>query len=90
VLAGLEVLGLDGLLGLLDAIGDHARLDGHPLFHAKTLEQGRDPLAGEDAHEVVFEGEIEARGAGIALTSGASAKLVVDASGFVAFGAEDV
>ncbi len=90
VLAGLEVLRLDGLLRGLDALGDHAALDGHALFHAEALQQGGDPLAGEDAHEVVFEREEEARGAGIALTSGAAAKLVVDAAGLVAFGAEDV
>ena len=44
----------------------------------------------EDAHQVVFEREIEARGTGIALAAGAAAKLVVDAAGFVALGAEDV
>ncbi len=43
---------------------------GNALFHAEALEEGGDPLAGEDAHEVVFEGEEEARGAGVALTSG--------------------
>ncbi len=64
--------------------------DGHALFHAEALEQGGDPLAGEDAHEVVFEREVEARGAGVALTAGAAAKLVVDAAGLVALGAEDV
>ena len=46
----------------------------------RRLEQGGDPLAGEDAHEVVFEGEEEAGGAGVALTAGAAAKLVVDAA----------
>ena len=34
--------------------------------------------------------EIEARGAGIALAAGASAKLVVDAARFVTLGAENV
>src|SRR6202012_4269017 len=47
-------------------------------------------LAGEDAHEVVFEGEIETRGAGVALATGAATELVVDATGLVAFRAEDV
>ena len=56
------------------------RLDGHAFFHAEALEQRADPLLGEDAHEVVFEREIEARGAGIALAAGAAAELVVDAA----------
>ena len=55
VLAGLEVLRLDGLLGGFDAAGDHAALDGDAFFHAEALAQGGDPLAGEDAHEVIFK-----------------------------------
>ena len=90
VFAGLEVLGFDGLLGGFDALGDHAGFDGHALFHAEALEEDGDPLAGEDAHEVVFEGEVEAAGSGVALASGAAAELVVDAAGLVALGAEDV
>ena len=65
-------------------------LDGDAFFHAEALEEGGDPLAGEDAHEVVFEREEEAGGAGVALTAGASAELIVDAAGLVALGAEDV
>ena len=90
VLAGFEVLAFDGLLRGFDAAGDHAGLDGDALFHAEALEQGGDPLAGEDAHEVVFEREIEAGGTGIALAAGAAAQLVIDAAGLVALGAEDV
>ncbi len=90
VLAGLEVLRFDRLLRGLDALGDHARLDGNALLHAEALEQVGDPLLGEDAHQVVFQREIKARGAGIALAAGASAELVVDAAGLVALGAEDV
>ena len=47
-------------------------------------------VGGEDAHQVVFERNVEARRSGIALASGTSAKLVVDAPRFVAFGADDV
>src|SRR6202000_723871 len=51
---------------------------------------GRDPLLGEDAHQVVFEGEIEARGTGIALAASAATELIVDTPGFVALCAYDV
>ena len=51
--------------------------------------QRADPLLGEDAHQVVFEREIEARCAGIALAAGAATKLVVDAARLVALGAQD-
>ena len=47
-------------------------------------------LAAEDAHQVVFERQVEARAARVALAAGAAAQLVVDAARLVALGAEDV
>ncbi len=89
VFAGLEVLRFNGFLRCLDAVRDHARFDGHAFFHAEALKQRADPLLGEDAHEVVFEREIKARCAGIALTAGTAAELIVDAAGLVALSAEN-
>ena len=40
--------------------------------------------------EVVVEGQVETRGARVALAAGTTAQLVVDAPGLVALGAEDV
>ncbi len=88
--AGFEVLGFDRLLRSLDTARDQPRFDGNAFFHAQPLQQVGNPFLGEDAHQVVFEREIEARGAGIALTAGASAKLVVDAAGLVTLGAENM
>ena len=48
------------------------------------------PSPGEALHEVVFERDVEARGAGVALAAGAAAELVVDAAAVVALGADDV
>ena len=90
VFAGLEVLRLDGLLRVFDAARDQLGFDGHAFGHAQAVHQGLDALAAEDAQQVVFEREEEARRAGIALAAGAAAKLVVDAAGLVAFGAENV
>ena len=44
----------------------------------------------EDAHQVVFERQEEARAAGIALAARAAAQLVVDAAALVALGADHV
>src|SRR5690606_26963881 len=44
----------------------------------------------EDAHQVVFERQVEAARARVALAAGAAAQLVVDAARLVAFGADDV
>ena len=90
VLAGGEVLGFHGLLGLGDALGDQPRLDGDVLFHAQPQHQVLDALAAENAQQVVLQGEVEARAAGVALAAGAPAELVVDAARLVALGAHDV
>ena len=47
-------------------------------------------FGGEDAHQVVFQRQIETARTGIALTAGTAAQLVVDTAGFVALGADDV
>ena len=49
-----------------------------------------DPVAGEQAHEVVLAREVEARLAGVALAARAAAELVVDPARLVALGAEHV
>src|SRR5579863_10045482 len=90
VFAGVEVLRFYGFLRVLDAAGDELGLDGHAFGHAQAVHEGLDALAAEDAHEIVFEGEEEARGAGVALAAGTSAQLVVDAAGFVTLSAENV
>src|SRR5439155_21926026 len=87
--AGLKVLGLDCLLCFFNATADKLRLDRNAFFHAQALEQSRDPLFGEDTHQVIFEQEIKTRSSGIALAAGASAQLVVNATGLVALGAEN-
>ena len=90
VLALVEVVLFDLLLGLLDAAGDHAGFDGFAFLHAEAGEDVGDPLAGEEPHEVVLKREVEAGRTGVALAAGATAKLVVDAAALVALGADDV
>ena len=85
-----EVLRLDLFLGALDRARHHPVLDGNAFLHAETLHQTGDPVGSEDAHQVVFERQVEARGSRVSLPAGATAKLVVDAPRFVALGAEDV
>src|SRR3954447_24075501 len=83
-----EVLLLDLALGLLDLLREHARLDGLLVAllvgRAQAVEDLVDPVAGEQADEVVLGREEEARLAGVALAAGAAAELVVDAPRLVA------
>ena len=46
-------------LRALDRLGDHAVLDGHALFHAQLQHQAADAVGAEDAHEVVFQRQVE-------------------------------
>ena len=90
VLADFEVALFDLLLGAFDAAGDHPAFDRLAFLHAEPGEHVLHPLAGEDPHQVVFERQVEAAAAGIALAAAAAAKLQVDAAGFVPLGADDV
>src|SRR4051812_730753 len=92
-LAHQEVLVLDLLLRVLDLLGEHLRVE--RLFQAllvhrsEPVEDAVDPVAGEQAHQVVLGGQEEQRLARVALTPGAAAQLVVDAARLVALGAQD-
>ena len=70
---------------------DHAgtrspRLPSCPSCASRSSTQS----AREDAHQVVFQRQVEARGTGVALAAGAAAQLVVDAARLVPLGADDV
>src|SRR5215207_6098577 len=92
-LADEEVLLLDLALGVLDLLREHLRLDRLLLAlladRAEAVEDAVDPVAREQAHEVVLGGQEEARLAGVALAAGAAAQLVVDPARLVALGADD-
>ena len=89
-LADFKVMAFHALLGVFDGPGNHVVLDGLAFLHPQLLHQPGKAVRTEETHQVVFEREVEARGAGVALTPGTAAQLVVDAAAFVAFGAEDV
>src|SRR5207248_8711465 len=90
VLTDLEVVIFDALLRGGDGARHEPVLDRLALLHAQPLHDLLDPVAAEDAQQIVLEREIEVRGAGIALTAGAAAQLVVDATRLVTLGADDV
>ena len=77
--AGVEVVLLHAPLGTFDLPGQHAAFDGlaglhadpgHERFHARGV--------AEDAHQIVFQRQIEAARPRIALTAGPAAQLIVD------------
>ena len=90
VLADVEVARLDLLLRLLQRLVDPGMDDRLAFLQAKPRQHGVEPVGAEDPHQIVFQRQEEFRAAGIALTAGTAAQLVVDAARFVAFGADDV
>src|SRR4029453_2954744 len=90
MLADLEVACLPPLLRGADGAGHHGVLDGLTLLHTEPVHDALDALGAEDAEEIALEGGVEARGARVALPTGAAAQLVVDAALLVALGPQDV
>src|SRR5688572_11295480 len=90
VLAHDEVLLLDLLLRVLDLLGEDRRLHRLVVGHLEALHDVLDPVAREQADELVLAREVEARLAGVALAARAAAQLVVDAPRLMALGAEHV
>ena len=88
VLAGVEVARLDLLLRLLQRLVDPGMDDRLALLEAEPLQHSAHPVGAEDAHQIVFERQEEARAARIALTAGPAAELVVDAPALVPLGAD--
>ena len=88
--ARLEVLSFHRFLRRLNALRDQPRLNRHTFFHPQLQHQSLQALAAEDAHQVVFQREEEARAARVALPPGAPAQLVINAPRFVPLRPQDV
>ncbi len=59
------------------------------VLEVRTQHLGEERIGPEYAQQIVVEAEVEARQAGIALTPGTTAQLIVNTPAFVAFGGED-
>ena len=89
-LTGLEVPGLPRWSGRSHGAGEHLVLDGGVLVEVHTLHHVlviRSPP--NRRMRSSSRGDVEPGLAGVALTAGTAAELVVDAAGFVALGADD-
>ena len=89
VLADLEVAVLHGALRALDRLRDHLRLERHVVGEG-AVHHPVHGAGGEQPHELVFERQVEAALARVALAARPASQLVVDAAALVALGAEHV
>ena len=90
LLADVEVAGLDLALCGLDGARHQAGLDGLTLGQLQTVHDGLEAVTGEDLEQRIFHGQVEARRTLVTLATGTTTQLVVDTTGFVALGADDV
>ena len=90
ILTNTKVVALDLLLGVLNGIGQH--LVGQFLVFGdlQGVEHIDHTLGTEQAHQVILQRDIEPGFTGIALSSGTAAQLVVDTSGFMPLGTDDL
>ena len=89
-LADGEVLLLDAPLGGFDGPVQPAVLEHFAFLDAQLLHDAGDAVGAEQAHQVVFQRDEEARHARIALARAAPAQLAVDAPRLVALAADHV
>ena len=90
LLPDVEVVRLDLALCRLDRARHPGALDRLAFGHFQPLHDRLHLVAGKNAQQRIFQRQVEARGAGIALAAGAAAQLVVDAARLVALGADDM
>ena len=81
---------LDALLRGLDGLVQPRMLELLAFLEAEALHDLRHAIGrAEVAHEIVFEADVKARAARIALARATAAQLAIDAARFVALGADD-
>ena len=90
MLAHVEVARLDLLLRLGNAARNHRAVDDFAGLQPHAFHHRANPIAREDAHQVVIEAQEELGLTRVALTTTTAAQLIVDATRFVALGAEHV
>ena len=90
VLADVEVVRFDLALRVGDLLGHQRRLDDVVFLQAHARHHLLHPVGREDAHQVVFQRQVEAGRTRISLAPGTAAQLVVDAPALMALGAHDV
>src|SRR3990167_10498798 len=90
MLSRVKVQFLYSRLRFLQCSRYHAVLDGFVFRDLKCSHDALYDVGGKDAHERIFKRNKKLRLAGISLTSGATAKLIVDAPSFVPLGSEHI
>ena len=89
ILTDTKVVKLNLLLSFLNCIGKHLVLNLFILCNTKGCKDLHQSLRTEQTHQVIFQGNIETGFTRISLTSGTSAKLIINTSGLMTFCTDD-
>src|ERR1700761_6123454 len=90
VFTNIEVVLLDLALCLLDLPADHAIFQRVVFLHAEHAHPAADPVASEDAQQVVLQRQVETRRTRIALAARTTTQLVVDTARLMSLGTDNV
>ena len=84
VFADIEVARLNFSLRVFNRARDHFMLNRFIFLQPHGAHHRHHAVTGENAHQVIFKRQVEARNARVTLTAGAAAELVVNPARFVA------
>ena len=90
ILTDSKVVAFYLLLRLLNSGRQHLMLDLLAFFNTQFRKYVHQPLGAEQAHQIVFQGNIESGFSRISLTSGTSAQLVINTSGLMSLRTDDL
>ena len=79
-------------LRVLNGLRDHLVLDGHVFGDVRFLHHGGNAvqvIAAKQAHQVIFQRDVELRGTGVALTARTTTQLIVNTTRLVALGTDN-
>ena len=86
----LEVIPLHLPLRPLDTLGDEGMCDDLAFLNAQAVHNAGDSFGPEQTHQIVLEGQVEFRTAGISLAARSAPQLPVDPAGFVPLGTDNM
>ncbi len=90
VFADFEVLRFDLRLGGSDRVRHHLGFDRYVIRDVEATQEGIDHVGLEQAHQIVFQRQVELRLTRVALSTRAATQLVVDTSRFMALGGQNI
>ena len=90
LLTNIKVAAFDFTLCVSDGLGDPRVLNRFAWFHPQLAHHAGDTVGGKDTHQSIFHRQVEAGRTGIPLTTRTAAQLVIDTTGFMTLGTDNM